>query len=117
MAYNDYVVNDNPNGEGIVVELTLELQVGRQFHISTSYGYAGISPGVIKVAGIIDPGCAAHNSIIDLYANNVETDQLNVFSNEPVIKFQYQGAVHDTTHTDGYDYLPLAVFLDHISCL
>lgn len=82
---------------------------GVSYRISTSYAFAGLEDGVVEVTGILT------DDQVPQYVRDTKQDMELSDSAVEWVRFTYKGQVSDDIEGDLY--LPLEIFVDHISTL
>ena len=111
-----------------------EIKVGGKWRIHGSYGYAGIAEGIITIVDILPTGHSTpevaqvavawseailgctidqyHNGDIDELIEEWVRDEINIHNTEPWVAYTY-----DNNEEEGILYMPVHVFVNHITVL
>lgn len=104
----------------VEVTMTRTIEVGRSYRINSSYGFAGIDNGIVRVVGLEDPDTmdeVTKRDTVDAWLDTLHGDG----SREAEELCQHYKTcmyvAYEYTHgkQDGPIYLPLDLFAEHIS--
>jgi hypothetical protein len=107
-------VNDQ---EYHVVE-TSYLKVGNNYRLNSSYGYAGVNNGIVKIVNFLKYGVDNISSIVDTWVETeshmrIDEKDLKYLKEEPWIEYEY----YNEKLNDVDMYLPMRLFLQLTSII
>lgn len=82
-----------------------DIRVGSHYRINSSYGYAGIDNGVIKVVSIRDTDQLPLYEDVEAWADDMDG----------ILEDKWVGYKYDHNGDDDPQYMPLSIFVEHIS--